>query len=241
MSFGTGKALGALALLAVCVTAAPASASARPGVSASVWTLHGHGASAATSLNVLTLNDQRRIDNRISAYASPTGRLVLTAPEGLGDPDGSAPNCGLDNAKSGEQTATQVSCDAGYIGAIVGDLDRGNDTFDADPFLTVMVGAVIDGEHRPLSGGIGHDRLVGGAGADLLDGGEGPDSLVGGGADDLITGGPGPDNVSGGLGNDSLFGGGGPDRLSGGAGKDQCRGQAGTDSAKGCEVSKSVV
>jgi hypothetical protein len=235
MSFGTGKALCALALLAIAAAAAPTGAAARPGLAASVWTVHGHGARAATSLNVLTLNDSRRIDNRITAYAEPTGRLVLTAPEGLGDPDGSGANCRLDNAKSGSDTATQVSCAAGYIGAIVGDLATGNDSFDADPFLTVMVGGVIDGVSRPLAGGPGRDRLIGGAGQDLLDGGGGPDSLIGGGADDLIKGGPAADHISGGLGNDSLFGGSGPDRINGGAGRDLCRGQAGKDTAKGCE------
>lgn len=236
------KGLWGFALLSICALALPAAAAARPGVAVSVWTPHplGAGAAAASSMSVLTLNDQRHIDNRISAFTDPTGRLVLTAPEGLGDPDGSGANCKLDNAKAGEQSATQVSCAPGYIGAIVGDLGTGNDTFDADPFLTLMVGAVIDGQQRPLSGGAGRDRLVGGAGKDLLDGGGGPDSLIGGGSDDVITGGPGPDNVSGGLGNDALFGGAGPDRLSGGAGKDQCRGQAGSDSAKGCELSRSV-
>ena len=235
MSRGTGKALGALVLIAICALAAPAGAAARPGLADAVWTVHGSGASAASALNVLTLNDQRHIDNRISAFTEPTGRLVLTAPEGLGDPDGSGPNCRLDNAKSGDQTATQVSCAPGYIGAIVGDLSAGNDTFEGDPFLTVMVGAVIDGQRRPLSGGPGRDREVGGAGPDLLDGGGGPDSLVGGGADDVLTGGPGPDSLAGGLGNDQLFGGAGPDKLSGGAGKDNCHGQAGADSIKSCE------
>jgi RTX calcium-binding nonapeptide repeat (4 copies) len=239
MSLGTAKASGPLVLLAICVAVVPASAAARPGLTASVSTVPGHGASAASSASVLTLNDQRHIDNRITAHADPTGRLVLTAPEGLGDPDGSGPNCRLDNAKSGEQSATQVSCDAGYIGAIVGDLATGSDSFDADPFLTVMVGAVIDGEQRPLSGGAGRDRLVGGAGQDLLDGGGGPDSLIGGGADDVITGGPDADNLSGGLGNDSLFGGAAGDRINGGGGKDLCRGQAGADSAKGCETGHS--
>ena len=171
-------------------------------------------------LNVLTLNDQRRIDNRITAYNEATGRLVLTAPEGLGDPDGSGANCRLDNAKGSETSSTQVSCSPDYIGAIVGDLGSGNDSFDADPFLTVIIGGVIDGQARPLSGGAGRDRLVGGAGRDLLDGAAGPDSLVGAGADDLLDGGPGPDNLTGGLGNDKLAGGGGPDKLNGGAGKD---------------------
>jgi hypothetical protein len=229
-----------LAVLAICAVAAPATASARPGVADSVWTVHGHRAGASASVNVLTLSDQRRIDNRISAYIAAGGRLVLTAPEGLGDPDGGGSNCGLDNAKAGETTATEVSCAPDYIGAIVGDLGGGSDTFDADPGLTVMLGAVIDGERRPLSGGAGRDRLVGGALPDLLDAGEGPDSIVGGAGDDLLVGGPGTDNLGGGTGNDMLLGGSGPDKLIGGAGRDTCRGAGGTDTAKGCEVPRGI-
>jgi Ca2+-binding RTX toxin-like protein len=188
----------------------------------------------------MTLHDYRGIDNRISAFIGPTGRLTLTAPEGLGDPDGSGSACSLDSAKPGESTAQQVSCAPGYIGAIVGDLNRGSDTFDADPALPVMIGALIDGQHRPLSGGPGRDRLVGGMFGDLLDGGGGPDSVAGGGGSDQLVGGPGADNMSGGAGNDLLFGGGGPDRLSGGGGRDLCRGAGGLDAAKGCETSRSI-
>lgn len=230
----------ALALLAVASAAGPAAASPRPGLTDAVWTVHGHGASAAASINVLTLNDQRRIDNRISAYMSSSGRLVLTAPEGLGDPDGDGPSCGLDNAKAGETSATEASCAAGYIGAIVGDLSGGSDTFDADPGLTAMVGDVINGQARPLAGGPGRDRLVGGSLSDLLDGGGGADSIAGGGGMDLLFGGPGADNLSGGGGNDSLLGGGGPDKLNAGSGKDVCRGAGGTDTAKSCETARGI-
>jgi hypothetical protein len=227
-------------MLAICAVVAPATASARPGVADSVWTVHGHRASASASVNVLTLSDQRHIDNRISAYIATGGRLVLTAPEGLGDPDGSGSNCGLDNAKAGEASATEVSCAPDFIGAIVGDLGGGSDTFDADPGLTVMVGAVIDGERRPLSGGAGRDRLVGGALVDLLDAGDGSDSIVGGDGDDLLLGGPGTDNLGGGAGNDMLLGGSGTDKLIGGSGRDICRGGGGIDSAKGCEVARGI-
>jgi hypothetical protein len=241
MSSGRGKALSALATLAIAASAAPSAAAAtQPGVASAVWTLHGRGASAAASVNVLTINDQRRIDNRISAYLGPTGRLVLTAPEGLGDPDGSGTNCSLDNAKPGEASAQQVSCAPGYIGAIVGDLDMGNDTFDADPALSVFVGAVVDGQRRPLAGGPGRDRLVGGAAQDLLDGGGGPDSIVGGADEDVLVGGPGADNLSGLGGSDVLLGLGGRDRLNGGSSRDLCRGGAGTDSGKSCEVARGI-
>jgi hypothetical protein len=191
-------------------------------------------------MNVMTVNDFRGIDNRISVFTGSTGRLVMTAPEGLGDPDGSGSACALDNAKPGEATAQQVSCAPGYIGAIVGDLGRGSDTFDADPALPVMIGASIDGQRRPLSGGPGRDRLVGGAFGDLLDGEGGQDSIAGGAGQDHLIGGPGADNLSGGGGADRLLGRGGPDKLNGGGGKDVCKGAGGFDTAKSCETARGI-
>jgi hypothetical protein len=233
-------AVGLLAALAAVAAIAPAAASARPGVATAVWTIHGRGAQSSASVNVMTVNDFRGIDNRISVFTGPTGRLVMTAPEGLGDPDGSGSMCALDNATPGEATAQEVSCAPGYIGAIVGDLGRGSDIFDADPGLGVMIGAVVDGQKRPLAGGPGRDRLVGGALADLLDGGGSQDSLAGGAGQDRLNGGPGADNLSGGPGADRLFGRGGPDKLNGGGGKDLCKGSGGFDTAKGCETARGI-
>lgn len=115
-----------------------------------------------------------------------------------------------------------MSCAAGYIGAIVGDLGGGSDTFDADTGLSVTIGGVIDGQPRPLLGGPGRDRLVGGAA---------PDLLIGGGGADSVIGGPG---------NDTLVGNAGNDKLVGGAGRDLCRGAGGTDTAKACEAIRGV-
>jgi len=232
--------LGGLVVLAAMTAIAPAVASARPGVAASVWTVHGHGATASAAVNVLTLNDFGRVNNRISAFTGPTGRLTITAPEGLGDPDGSGTACALDNAKPGESTAQEVSCAPGYIGAIVGDLGRGGDTFDADPSFQVMIGALIDGQGRPLEGGPGRDRLVGGTMADLIEGDGSSDSLAGGGGQDELMGGPGADNLSGGSAADWLSGGGGPDKLGGGGGRDLCRGAGGFDVAKSCETARGI-
>jgi hypothetical protein len=240
MKLRTGQALGAFVVLATAAAIAPTGASARPGVTTSVWTIHGRGATASGSVTVMTVNDYRGIDNRISAFTGSTGRLTLTAPEGLGDPDGGGAACSLDNAKPSEPTAQQVSCAPGYIAAIVGDLSRGTDTFNADPSLGLMLGAVIDGQRRPLSGGQGRDRLVGGAIGDLLDGGGGPDSIAGGGGGDQLVGGASADNLSGGAGDDALFGGAGPDKLSGGGGRDLCRGSGGIDVPKGCEITRSI-
>jgi hypothetical protein len=225
MRLDSAKLPGALALLSIAIVAAPVAASARPGIDMSVETVHGRQATAAAPINVLTITDQRRIDNRISAYTYVAGRLVLTAPEGLRDPDGSGENCRLDNAKTGESSAQQVSCASGYIGAIVGDLGSGGDTFNADPALAVMVGAVIDGVRRPLWGGPGRDRLVGG---------------LGGGGEDLLVGDAGADHIGGGAANDVLLGGPGPDRLAGGAGRDLCRGAGDTDRGKSCELARSI-
>jgi hypothetical protein len=233
--------VGALAALAAVAAISPAAASARPAVTTAVWTIHnGHGATSSASMNVLTVNDLRGIDNRISLFTGPTGRMVLTAPEGLGDPDGSGSACALDTAKPSESTAQQVSCAPGYIGAIVGDLGRGSDTFDADPAFPVMIGAVIDGQVRPLEGGPGRDRLVGGAAGDLLEGVGGADSLAGGGGQDRLIGGAGADNLSGGSANDWLLGGGGPDKLTGGGGRDVCKGGGALDAAKSCEVARGI-
>jgi hypothetical protein len=234
------KLLGVLALLAAITAIAPAAASARTGVAAAVSAVHGHGATRSASMNVLTVNDFRGIDNRISVFTDSTGRLVLTAPEWLGDPDGSGSACALDNAKPGESTAQEVSCAPGYIGAIVGDLGRGGDTFDADPSLPVVVGDVIDGQSRPLSGGPGRDRLLGGGFADLFDGAGGADLVAGGAGQDLLIGGPGADNLSGGGANDVLMGLGGPDKLSGGGARDLCRGAGGFDAGKSCEMARGI-
>src|SRR5689334_19572527 len=106
MRLGTGKRVLALALLGSAAAVAPVAAATQPGVTSAVRTIHGAEASASVPVNVLTINDSRGIDNRITAYTSPAGRLVLTAPEGLGDPDGSGSYCTLDNAKPGESSAT---------------------------------------------------------------------------------------------------------------------------------------
>ncbi len=240
MKFPGWKLLVLLTIIAAAVAIAPVTASARAGVAASVWTIHGRGATSSASMNVMTLNDFRGIDNRISVFTAPSGRLTLTAPEGLGDPDGSGAACELDNAKPAETTAQEVSCASGYIGAIVGDLGRGSDTFDADPALTVMIGGVIDAQRRPLEGGPGRDRLVGGALGDLLKGSGGADSIAGGGGEDRLIGGRGADNLSGGGFADWLSGGGGPDKLNGGGKGDTCRGGGGFDGAKGCEIVRGI-
>jgi Ca2+-binding RTX toxin-like protein len=103
-------------------------------------------------------------------------------------------------------------------------------------------GGGATGESRPagvaLDGGLGDDRLRGGAAADGIDGGPGNDWIAGGRADDtlrgdigddVIYGGDGADTIIGGAGADQAFGGHGPDTFLMGDGEpDLVRGQRGT-------------
>jgi hypothetical protein len=78
-------------------------------------------------------------------------------------------------------------------------------------------------------GGLGNDRLEGGAVRDLLEGGAGNDQLFGRGGNDVVRGGLGADLVNGGLGDDSLTGQSGNDTLEGNSGRDHLFGEIGDD------------
>jgi Ca2+-binding RTX toxin-like protein len=233
---GTGKALRAAMLaLAVGVLAAPAAGAGGPdgGIAFGLQGAFGGGARSAATANVLTL-DAPDVNNRITAFTAPSGRLTLSSPEGFNNPP-PAPS-----GQCVQDSPTQVSCDPGYITVILGDLGGGEDSFDGSGLIDVRTGDLAGGVRRPLSGGIGNDRIVGGGGPDLLDGAAGGDSLIGGGGEDLLTGGAGKDRLSGGGAPDVIYGGGGRDKLNGGAAKDGCSGGGGRDSGKNCEFLKSV-
>jgi Ca2+-binding RTX toxin-like protein len=193
----------------------------------------GGGARSAATANVLTLNAPD-VNNRITAFTAPGGRLTLTSPEGFNNPP-PAPS-----GQCTQDSPTQVSCDPGYIAVILGDLGGGDDSFDGTALIDVRTGDLSGGQRRPLGGGPGSDRIVGGTPQDLIDGAGGRDSLIGGGGEDLLTGGAGGDRLSGGAAPDVLYGGGGRDKLNGGAAKDGCSGGGGRDSGKSCEFRKSI-
>jgi hypothetical protein len=242
MRFGTGKILGALApVLALLGALAPAATADAGAVQTSIHSLRGQGATASATMTFLTIDDPRQVDNRINVFVAPSGRLTLVAPEGLADPDGPAgSSCTLDNAQPGQTTATQISCAPGWVQLIVGDLGGGNDTLTAAPDLTILIGSVLDGVRRPVSGGLGQDRIVGGTLGDLLDGGAGDDSLIGNQGEDLLTGGAAKDKLIGGGARDALFGGGGPDKLNGGPARDFCNGGPGIDLGLSCNILQSI-
>jgi hypothetical protein len=191
------------------------------------------GAGTAATANVLTLSSSE-INNRINAFTAPSGRLTLTSPEGFNNPPPSP------SGECVQDSPTQVSCNPGFIGVILGDLGGGDDSFDGTGLIDVRTGDVAGGVRRPLSGGAGNDRIIGSGAPDLLDGGAGADALIGGGGEDLLGGATGRDRLNGGAAPDVLFGGGGRDKLNGGRAKDGCSGGGGRDSGKGCEFRKSI-
>jgi len=84
-------------------------------------------------------------------------------------------------------------------------------------------------------GGLGNDRLAGGAEDDIFFGDEGNDTMLGGGGNDSIDGGDGNDLIDGGAGDDTLFGNIGNDKVNGAAGADQIDGGEGIDNLTGGE------
>ena len=109
---------------------------------------------------------------------------------------------------------------------------------DANVYLAALHDGDARGYFENATGGAGHDRLVGNAGANKLSGGAGADTILGaagadrlwGGADgDVMTGGGGRDVLAGQGGADALSGGNGRDRLAGGAGRDDLSGGRGRD------------
>jgi Ca2+-binding RTX toxin-like protein len=229
------KLLGAalLALAAGALAAPGAGGSRHAGATLRVDTLSGAGARVAAIANVLTL-DAPDVNNRITAFTAPSGRLTLISPEGFNNPPPAPAGQCL------QDSPTQVSCDPGYIAVIVGDLGGGDDSFDGRGLIDVLAGDLAGGERRPLSGGPGRDRILGGPAPDLLDGAGSGDSVIGGGGGDLLSGGGGADRLGGGVAPDALYGGGGRDRLNGGPAKDGCSGGSGRDSGKSCEFRKSI-
>ncbi|TCR68333.1 Ig-like domain-containing protein [Bosea sp. BK604] len=80
-----------------------------------------------------------------------------------------------------------------------------------------------------VTGGNGNEAFDGGAGNDTLKGGAGDDSLAGGDGDDLLDGGSGDDSVNGGNGVDTIKAGSGNDAIDAGAGNDNVDAGSGDD------------
>jgi Ca2+-binding RTX toxin-like protein/rhodanese-related sulfurtransferase len=80
-----------------------------------------------------------------------------------------------------------------------------------------------------FDGGIGNDVLKGAAGNDTLSGNEGDDVIEGGSGNDVVAGGNGADVLNAGSGVDQIDGGAGDDMIDAGSGNDVILGGAGND------------
>ena len=118
--------------------------------------------------------------------------------------------------------------------------------FDLSEFLGQIIFRGGSGDERVIGGAgnnvlqgrDGNDVLSSTAGDNILVGGEGNDTLIGGVGNDILRGGAGDDRLEaiagnnilrGGVGNDSLLGGSGNDRLVGGQGNNSVQGGSGND------------
>ena len=231
---GTGRGVRAslLALLALAAAAAPAQAAPGHTSSLAAAVAPGWASSSAETKTIFNLTGTN-FPGRVNAFVGPSGRLTVVSPEGIVEPDGPSPQCTQDSA-------TQVSCEPGYVDVLAGDLRGGADVFTAAPSLSVGIGIDLVGPDRPLSGGAGRDQITGGSGNDLIEGGAGADVLVGAGLTDVLRGGAGSDVLRGGGAPDLLLGGRGPDTLNGGGGRDGCNGGPARDRASSCTVLKGI-
>lgn len=84
-----------------------------------------------------------------------------------------------------------------------------------------------------LAGLAGADRLIDGAGDDILSGDDGDDMLLAAAGDDILGGGRGGDDLTAGTGDDQLYGGWGNDTISAGGGDDLAYGDLGADILSG--------
>ena len=221
--------MSAVGLCGLAMAAATASGSSNVGLDATLGSGElGSGASASGgTTTILTLNGTAVSSSTTVLIDAATGELVVreaTTVTSPGDP--CTPAAGT--------PTMEFRCPAGSVGAIVGDLDAGNDRFVAAPNVPVLIGAQVGGVLRPLRGGPGLDVIFGGSAGDSLFGAAGRDQLRGRGNSDLLNGGPAADRLLGGAAGDILDGTGGPDRLNGGGGRDLCSGGGGTDRQRGC-------
>lgn len=162
----------------------------------------------------------------------------LTAGEAFGDESGSDALDSIENIIGGKGNDTLIGDDGdnSFAGGLGNDQINGGAGFDTLD-LSAATGAIsVDFTRGTVSGeGIGSDsftnieKLIFGAGDDVVTGGNGNDGVDGGAGNDTLKGGAGDDALWGGAGNDSVDGGSGDDEVFGGAGNDVIKGGSGVD------------
>jgi Ca2+-binding RTX toxin-like protein len=228
-----GATLLAAAMIAAAAAALPAGGTQRDtAVTSALERGPARGAAAAETTTIFVLAGTPA-DNVLNLAADEAGRLVITSPQGITEPDADSDDCRQDSP-------TQVSCEAGFIDALAGDLGAGDDTLVLQPSLRLLVGVSLVTQDRWMTAGPGADRISGGFEGDLIRGGAGADALLGYGGGDLVSGDAGRDTLAGGAASDKLLGGKGADKLRGGGARDLCNGGPGFDRAKSCNVARKI-
>ncbi len=115
---------------------------------------------------------------------------------------------------------------------ITGSID-GQDGIDTLDYSALTIPVTVNLAARTADGVTGTvdriERVIGGAGDDIITGTGGDDTLLGGDGNDTINGGAGNDILTGGAGNDTINGGTGNDTITGGQGDDNLYGGNGDD------------
>jgi len=174
-------------------------------------------------------------------YSGDTAGIVVDLAAGTADGDGIGSDelTSIETVIGGAGNDTLIG-DAGdnvFVGGLGDDIIDGGAGFDTLDLSGATGPVSVDFVHGTVSGaGIGSDsftnieKLLFGAGDDMVSGGNGDEGFDGGAGNDTLKGGAGNDTLAGGEGNDTLDGGSGDDVVSGGLGDDTIKAGSGNDS-----------
>jgi Ca2+-binding RTX toxin-like protein len=173
-------------------------------------------------------------------YSTDTAGVTVNLAEGYaeGDEAGSDELVSIENVigGAGNDVLKGDGGDNVFIGGAGNDVIDGRGGFDTLDLSGATGPVSVDFAAGTVSGaGLGSDRfmsiekLLFGAGDDIVIGGNGDDAFDGGAGNDTLKGGAGDDTLWGGAGDDTLDGGSGHDEIFGGIGNDMIRAGSGDD------------
>ena len=153
-----------------------------------------------------------------------------------GDHDGDDP-MGATDTEDGDTISYELSPEAVIVDLTVATAQpqgtQDEDSHAIGDILASIENVMGSDQDDTITGDTNANRLMGGAGNDMLNGGDETapvgDTLMGGAGRDTLNGGGGADRLMGGDGNDTLNGGADADTLNGGAGDDDLTGDGGSD------------
>jgi len=179
-------------------------------------------------------------------YSTDTAGVTVNLAEGFasGDDAGEDELVSIENVIGGSGNDTLIGDDGDnvFVGGLGDDVIDGGAGFDTLDLSGATGAVTVDFAAGKVSGaGIGNDtfvnieKLLFGAGNDIVTGGNGDEAFDGGAGNDVLKGGVGNDTLWGGAGDDTLDGGSGDDEVYGGIGNDVIKGGSGDDLIDGGE------